>query len=60
MERRWLSIAEVAGRLGLSIKGCYRLAAQGKLPCGRVGRSLRIDWPKVEAQLEGQAKGQEK
>lgn len=52
-QRRWLSIAEVAERLNLSKKGCYRLVSQGKLPCGRVGRSLRVDWSALEAQLEG-------
>jgi excisionase family DNA binding protein len=58
--RRWLKIAEVADRLGLSVKSCYRLAAQGKFPVGRIGRTLRIDWLAVEAKLETQAKGEEK
>ena len=59
-ERRWLSVSEVARLLGLSTKGLYRLIAQEKIPCGRVGRSLRIDWPALESQLERQAKEQGK
>ena len=60
VERRWLSIAETAARLGLSVKGCYRLAATGRLPCGRIGRSLRVDWPALEEKLEAEARSGER
>jgi excisionase family DNA binding protein len=56
--KRWGTIAETAALLGLSKKGCYQMAAAGKLPAARVGRLVRIDLKALEADLEAQAQGQ--
>jgi len=55
--RRWLTIRETAEYLGISVKGCYDIAASGKLPAARVGRLVRIDLWQLEADLERQSQG---
>lgn len=55
--RRWISVREVAEYLGLHLKSCYDLIAQGKLPAARVGRVIRIDVRALDAELERQANG---
>lgn len=55
-DRRWISPAECATRLGLHPQTIYVMIARGDLPHGRIGRAVRIDWPAVEKALEeGQA-----
>jgi len=58
MDRRWLTIKEAAEYLGLSVKGCYDMAAAGKLPAARVGRLVRVDLLALERELERQISGQ--
>jgi excisionase family DNA binding protein len=58
MDRRWLTIKEAAEYLGLSVKGCYDMAAAGKLPAARIGRLVRIDFLALERELERQISGQ--
>lgn len=57
LPRRWITIREAAGYLGLSLKGAYEMAASGKLPAARVGRLVRIDLKALEAKLEAEAQG---
>lgn len=57
MERRWLTVAETAAYLGISVKGAYDMAASGKLPAARVGRLVRIDGRALEADMERQSQG---
>jgi len=52
-EKRWLSVRETAGRLGLHPQTVYALFREKKLPGGHVGRAVRLDWLAIEAQLEG-------
>jgi excisionase family DNA binding protein len=47
-----LSIAEVAGRLGLSSSAVYRLVYAGKIPAHRIGGRLRFREAEIEAWLE--------
>jgi excisionase family DNA binding protein len=56
-ERRWLKISETAELLGLSVKGAYEMAAAGKIPAVRLGRTVRVDRKALEAQLEAQISG---
>jgi excisionase family DNA binding protein len=59
-ERRWVSPKETASLLGLSRATIDRLIAKGEIPAARVGRSLRIDFKKLEARLEDETKGEKK
>ncbi|MFG2021106.1 helix-turn-helix domain-containing protein [Actinomadura geliboluensis] len=38
-----LDVEGTARLLKISVRGVYRLAAEGELPCFRVGRQLRFD-----------------
>ena len=51
--RRWISPRECAERLGLHPQSIYEMFARGDLPGGRIGRAVRLDWPAIEAKLEG-------
>jgi len=55
--RRWLTVSEAARYLRLTDGTVYTLFYAGKLPGARVGRSVRIDLKKLDAQMEAQAKG---
>jgi excisionase family DNA binding protein len=55
-ERRWISPRECAQRLGLHPQTIYQKFYSGELPGGRLGRTVRIDWPQVEKRLEFQPK----
>jgi len=57
MERRWLTVREAAEYLGLSVKGAHDMASAGKLPAARIGRLVRIDRQRLEADLERQTQG---
>lgn len=53
--RRWISVRECSEFLGISVKGCYALAARNALPVVRVGgRTLRIDRKALEQGFEKQ------
>ena len=52
-ERRWISPKECAGYLSLHLISVYRLIDKGLIPATRIGRSIRIDMKKLDAQLEG-------
>jgi len=53
IEKRWLSVREVAERLSLHPQTIYELFRQKKLPGGHIGRAVRLDWRAIEAALEG-------
>lgn len=44
-----LDVESTARLLKISVRGVYRLAAVGDLPCFRVGRQLRFDRAEVLA-----------
>jgi excisionase family DNA binding protein len=57
-ERRWWTIFQTAAYLGISIKGCYAMAAAGKIPVARIGRRvLRVDGQALDAFLTSQSQG---
>jgi excisionase family DNA binding protein len=57
--RRWISVKVCAADvLGISLKGCYDLIGQGKIPVARIGRLIRVDRVALEADLEAQIQGQ--
>lgn len=43
---------EVADLTGLSKQGVYQLAAEGRIPCVRIGRSVRFPAAALEAWVE--------
>jgi excisionase family DNA binding protein len=56
--RRWISVKICAADiLGISLKGCYDLIGQGKIPVARIGRLIRVDLRALEADLEAQVQG---
>jgi excisionase family DNA binding protein len=50
--RQYLSVHEVADKFAVHPQSVYRLVAEGRLPAIRVGRSIRIDADRVQAQLD--------
>ncbi len=50
---RLFSVAEVAGRLGVSVKTVRRMLDRGDLPGHRIGRLLRVGESDLEAYLAG-------
>lgn len=48
-EPRWLTVPEVAARLGVARSYVYELARRGALPVVRVGRYVRIPGPDLAA-----------
>ena len=56
--KRWITVREAAGYLGISLKGCYDLAAAGKLPSAKIGRLRRVALRALDAELERQVSGQ--
>jgi excisionase family DNA binding protein len=52
MNRRWVSVNETADYLGMHPCTIRRLIDRGKLPYARIGRNVRIDLKKLDAQLE--------
>lgn len=46
---RLLTAVELAARLGVSRDTVMRLTHRREIPCHRIGRSVRFDWPAVVA-----------
>ena len=46
---RLLQIPEVAHRLNVSVHRAYELARQGRIPCVRLGRQVRVDADRLES-----------
>lgn len=56
MTRRWITVAQAAEYLSIHPVTCRRLIDRGKIPASHVGRSVRVDFKKLEEQLESEAK----
>ncbi len=56
--RRWYSVNATAAALGLHPVSVRRLISQGKIPAGKIGRAVRVDFSALESDLERQAKGE--
>lgn len=54
MERRWVTISEVAEYLGIHPITARRLCDRGELPAARIGGSVRIDLKALEEKLARQ------
>jgi excisionase family DNA binding protein len=52
IEEEFLSVKEVAEKLGVVKDTVYRLIRAGELPSYQVGRAVRIRWADVEAYLK--------
>ena len=46
---QWMSTAEVAGLLGITLRTLYRLIDEGELPAYKMGRLIRLRAAEVEA-----------
>ena len=51
-DKEFLSVKEVAEKLGVVKDTIYRLISAGELPSHQVGRAVRIRWTDVEAYLK--------
>jgi excisionase family DNA binding protein len=54
--RRFISVLETAELLGLSVPGVRKLIARGEIQAVHLGRTVRVDRTRLEAQLERQMK----
>ena len=54
--RRYISVRECAEYLSLHLQTVYSYIAQGKIPAVRVGRAVRVDLRRLEAQLDAQVR----
>jgi excisionase family DNA binding protein len=57
---RWITVDRAAAYLSVHSMTIRMWIDQGKIPGCRIGRAVRVDLPKLEAQLENQAAGQQK
>ncbi len=53
-EKQYLSIGEVAKRLGVNSTTVYRLAQKGRLPAFKVGSQWRFSWEQLESWVADQ------
>ncbi len=53
-EKQYLSIVEVAERLGVNATTVYRLAQKGRLPAFKVGSQWRFSWEQLESWVADQ------
>ena len=51
-----LRAARVAELLSVSERYVYQMASEGRIPCVKVGRSVRFRPSEIEAWLEGQVR----
>lgn len=56
MDRRWITVAETAEYLSLHPVTVRRKIDKNEIPCSRIGRTIRIDLKKLEAQMENENK----
>lgn len=57
VSRRWLSIAQAAELLGVSVRTASRWATAGDLPALRIRHTLRIDALALERMYQDQQHG---
>ena len=48
----WMSTAEAAGRLGVTVRTLYRLIDEGELPAYKFGRVIRLQQGEVDAFIQ--------
>lgn len=58
MEKKYLTIEEVAEILRVNKRTVYRLATKGKIPAFKFGRSWRTSSAKLEKLFEGDNKNE--
>ena len=58
MTERLLKAAEVAELLSVPVTWVRQEAREGRMPCLRLGRYVRFEWPAVVEWLEDQRGGQ--
>ena len=51
-EITWMSTAEAANRLGVTVRTLYRLIDEGELPAYKFGRVIRLQQAEVDAFIE--------
>jgi len=51
---RWVTVNEAARRLSMSTSGLRKQISRGLVPIVHVGRSLRVDWARLEQRLEAE------
>ncbi|PIY72421.1 DNA-binding protein [Candidatus Roizmanbacteria bacterium CG_4_10_14_0_8_um_filter_33_9] len=56
MEKKYLTIEEVAEQLKVNKVTVYRLARKGKIPAFKFGKAWRISSAKLEKLFEGKLK----
>jgi excisionase family DNA binding protein len=56
MEKKYLTIEEVAKMLRLNKRTVYRLAVKGQIPAFKFGKSWRIDSARLEEIFKGESK----
>lgn len=54
MMHRWITVAQAAEYLSIHPVTCRRLIDRGKIPASHIGRSVRVDFKKLEEQLENE------
>lgn len=47
----WITVLELAERLGVRVAHLRSLVAERRIPFGKVGRLVRFHWPAIEAWL---------
>jgi len=60
MERRWITVRETATRLSVHEMTVRDWVNRGLVPAVRIGRTIRVDLRRLEADLECQFEGTEK
>ena len=56
---QWMSTAEVATLLGITLRTLYRLIDEGELPAYKMGRLIRLRTAEVEAYRDAHGGGAE-
>lgn len=51
MQKRWITVKEVADYLSIHPVTCRRLIAQKKIPAIKIGGSVRVDLKSLERQM---------
>jgi excisionase family DNA binding protein len=58
MTRPLLSVKEVAAELRISEMSVRRAYWNGEIPCGRIGRTIRLDLEEVREAIQAKGKNQ--
>ena len=55
-DARWISVSAASRYLGIHAQSAYVMCADGRLPCARLGRLLRVDKVALDRLLEESAR----